>query len=150
MKKSTFLLVVFLFTLLNACSKTEDVFIPQSEVFLLKASSDAKISGKITFTEKQDGSTIVLLEMDGSNDDIHPAFIYAGNFQTGGQIAISLEAIQCNCQASTTYVATLDDGSPISFDQLKKFNGHVRVHQSKSKMSIILANGNIGSNRNLK
>ena len=149
MKKITLVPLILLITVLTACSKTEDVFIPQSEVYLLKSSSDANIDGKITFTEKQDGSIEALLEMSGSNGEIHPAFIYAGNYQTGGQIAITLNPIECHCQASTTEISTFDNGTAITFDALKKFDGHVRVHQSASNMATILANGNIGKNKNL-
>lgn len=148
MKKITLLFLAVGFALLSGCSKDDSSTKLSSKVYQLRYVDDPSLLGKVTFTENSDGSTTVFLELNGTSDDIHPAYIYSNSLTQGGPIAITLNPIDCDCEDSTTLVSKLDNGTTISFEQLLTFNGHIKVHQSSSEMQTILLQGNIGSNGN--
>ncbi len=148
MKKYYFLFLVSMSLIITSCGKDD----PSSndpttsvKVYPLSSVSNSNISGKVTFTKNEDGSTTVLLEINGSSKDIHPAFIYFNDAATGGEVAITLEPIDCDCESSSTIVTTLDDGTPITYEQLLKFDGHIKIHQNEDHLEIIITQGNIGA-----
>ncbi|MEJ1222643.1 hypothetical protein [Sediminicola sp. 1XM1-17] len=86
------------------------------------------------------------MQISSSLTDIHPAKIYLNNVAQGGEVANTLAAIECDCESSTTLVSKLDNGTAISYDELVKFNGHLKIHQNEDHMEVIIAQGNIGAN----
>jgi len=148
MKKYYFLFLLSFSLVISSCTKEDSDSNPSTsvKVFTLKPVSNSQISGKVTFTKNEDGSTTVLLEISNSSTDIHPAFINYNNAETGGSVAITLAPIECECEASTTIVTTLDDGTPITYEQLMEFDGHLSIHQNGEHLEIIIVEGNIGSN----
>tara|TARA_R110000868_G_scaffold284718_1_gene545126 strand:+ start:2014 stop:2475 length:462 start_codon:yes stop_codon:yes gene_type:complete len=153
MKKIPLLLfVAAVFTFLSCTKDEKDTdkaeFEARTKVYTLNAVSDVDISGTATFTEKEDGSTTILLSLNNSNNDVHPAHIHMNNVATTGPVAITLVSIECNCEESTTEVSKLDDGTAITFDELITFDGYINVHQSANALETIIAQGNIGINAN--
>ncbi|MCM4154146.1 hypothetical protein DHD05_21365 [Arenibacter sp. N53] len=150
MKKYYFLLLLSLSLVISSCGKDDNPSDPSTsvKVFTLSSVSNSKISGKVTFKKNEDGSTTVLLEINGSSTDIHPAFIYFNDAATGGEVAITLAPIDCDCESSSTVITTLDDGTPITYEQLLKFDGHIKIHQNEDHLEIIITQGNIGANAN--
>jgi hypothetical protein len=136
--------------IISGCSKDDSSTKSSTsvKVYTLSPVSNSKISGKVTFKKNEDGSTTILLEINGSSTDIHPAFIYLNNVETGGQVAITLAPIDCDCESSSTVITTLDDGTPITYEQLLKFDGHIKIHQNEDHLEIIITQGNIGANSN--
>ena len=150
MKKYIYLFLISISLIISVCSKDDSSSKSSTSVklYTLSSVSNSNISGKVTFKKNEDGSTTVLLEINGSSTDIHPAFIYFNDAATGGEIAITLEPIDCDCESSSTIVTTLDDGTPITYEQLLKFDGHIKIHQNEDHMEIVITEGNIGSNAN--
>lgn len=150
MKKYIYLFLISISLIISGCSKDDSSSKSSTSVklYTLSSVSNSNISGKVTFKKNEDGSTTVLLEINGSSTDIHPAFIYFNDAATGGEIAITLEPIDCDCESSSTIVTTLDDGTPITYEQLLKFDGHIKIHQNEDHMEIVITEGNIGSNAN--
>lgn len=150
MKKYIYLFLVSMSLIIFGCSKDDSSTKSSTsvKVYTLSSVSNSNISGKVTFKKNEDGSTTVLLEINGSSTDIHPAFIYLNNLETGGQIAITLAPIDCDCESSSTVITTLDDGTPITYEQLLKFDGHIKIHQNEDHLEIIITQGNIGANSN--
>ena len=148
MKKYIYLFLVSISLIISACSKDDSSSKSSTSIklYTLSAVSNSKISGKVTFTKNEDGTTTVLLEINGSSKDVHPAFIYFNNAETGGEVAITLDPIDCDCESSSTIVATLDDGTPITYEQLLKFDGHLKIHQNEDHLEIVITQGNIGAN----
>lgn len=148
MKRQIYLILTMLAFVFSGCSKDESDGTPNTsvKVFPLSSVSNSSINGKVTFTKNADGSTTVLLEINGSSVDVHPAFIYLGSAENPGAVSITLEVIDCDCESSTTIVTALDDGTPITFEQLLQYNGHISIHQNADHMEVILAQGNIGIN----
>ncbi|WP_166636650.1 hypothetical protein [Zeaxanthinibacter enoshimensis] len=132
---------------LGACSKDDDAAQAfRSKEYVLHPVGTSKVSGTVTVTEKKDGTASVLVALNNSSTDIHPAFIYYNDVAKGGEVAVTLKPIDCACQSSTTEVSKLKNGVRLTYDDLLRFNGHVRVHLSDAKMETILVQGNIGSN----
>ncbi|MCM4173788.1 hypothetical protein DHD32_20135 [Arenibacter sp. TNZ] len=150
MKKYIYLFLVSMSLIISGCSKDDSSTKSSTsvKVYTLSPVSNSKISGKVTFKKNEDGSTTILLEINGSSTDIHPAFIYLNNLETGGQVAITLAPIDCDCESSSTVITTLDDGTPITYEQLLKFDGHIKIHQNEDHLEIIITQGNIGANSN--
>lgn len=148
MRKQVYLILTMIALVISGCSKDDDKGTPNTsvKVFPLHSVSNSNINGKATFTKNADGSTTILLEINGSSVDIHPAYIYLGSKENPGAATITLEVIDCDCESSTTTVTALDDGTPITYEQLIQYNGHISIHQNADHMEIILAQGNIGTN----
>lgn len=141
----------FLFSLLTlvvfiSCSNEEGSIDLGSKVYQLQAVSDPGLLGKVIISENSDSSSTVSVELYGTSTEVHPTFIYYNSLAEGGPVAITLDP--CGCVKSKTVVTSLDNGKAISFDELVKFNGHLKVHRSDIFMETILLQGDIGSNAN--
>ena len=77
---------------------------------------------------------------------MHPAHIHQNNAATGGGIAFTFNAVNGDTGLSATQVATLDNSTAITYDQILTYNGYINVHLSATQLSTIVAQGNIGSN----
>ena len=133
--------------MLSSCKKDNvDTVILQSKVYQLIATTESNITGTATFTEDSNGSTFILIELEGSNTTEHPAFIRFNNAEEGGTVAITLT--ECTCSVSETLVTKLDGGTSIDFDGLLKLDGHITIHESPEDIDTIVSTVNIGINEN--
>src|SRR5690606_8387866 len=132
MKKQIYLILTAIALVVSGCSKDEADGTPNTsvKVFPLSSVSNSNINGKATFTKNANGSTTILLEINGSSVDVHPAFIYLGSTENPGAATITLAIIDCDCESSTIVVTALDDGTPITFEELLQYNGHISIHQN--------------------
>jgi hypothetical protein len=149
MKNYALILFLMVLTLFTSCSKDDsndpDDGPLEKSTYTLNEVNGSGVIGTVIISENKDGSSTVGIKLDGSTTDLHPAFIYHGNVSQDTEMAITLNA--CTCETSTTTVTELDNGTKISYDGLKAFNGNVRIHQSASNETIV-ASGNIGVNGN--
>ena len=149
-KKFPLLYLLVLSIVLVGCSKDsndpEAPEIPSSKTFQLNSAAKPGVSGKVTFKKIDATTTEITLQLNGSSTDVHLGHIHFKDVLSGGDIAITLEPIDCNCENSVTLVKTLDNGTPISYEQLLNFDGYVDILQSESEMDVIIAIGNIGKN----
>ncbi|MEJ1222651.1 hypothetical protein [Sediminicola sp. 1XM1-17] len=131
----------------SGCGKDDATeVILAKNVFALSPVADSKISGNVSFVKYEDGRTEVILQINNSSEDIHPAFIYANSLAEGGPVALTLAPIECDCEESITVVSKWDNGSPVSYEDLINFDGHLKIHQNKDHLEIVIAQGNIGAN----
>ncbi len=139
------LVCIFVFT---GCSKDDaaKAVILQSIEYPIYDISNSNISGKATFTQEDNGSTHVLIELEGSFTSENPAFIRFNSAAEGGSVAITLKA--CECAISNTTITKLDNGSPITYEGLIQLNGHISIHTGAGPQSPIAAVADIGSNAN--
>lgn len=117
-----------------------------NKVYDLVGITNSNITGEATFTRKADGTTTVYIKVVNASDEIHPAEIHYNSKEQGGDLALTLNA--CNCDESITEVSALDDGTPVTFDDLIIFNGHINIYESPSRKDVIIAQTNIGINSN--
>lgn len=140
------LVLTCLIVLLGSCKKDDvDTVILQETVYNLIPLNSSGITGTATFTENSDGTTYILIELEGSNTSEHPAYIRYNSVSEGGSNAITLK--DCTCAISETDVTKLDGGTSINYDGLLKFDGHVAILANKSDDTVV-AVANIGKNAN--
>ncbi|WP_202928025.1 CHRD domain-containing protein [Cyclobacterium salsum] len=105
------------------------------------------ISGTITFSERQNGFTLATIQLENTPDGgIHPAHIHANSAATGGGIIVSFNSVDGTTGMSQTTLRALDDGTPLTYEDLQTIDGYVNVHLSLDQLGVIVAQGNIGSN----
>lgn len=145
MKRSPYFLLLMVFILSYGCKK-DDVtgLILHSVEFPIVSVGDSNVQGMATFTEDTNGTTEVLIQLDGTSTSVYPAFIRFNDANEGGSVALTLTS--CECNVSHTVVTKLDNGNAISYDDLIILNGHISIHLSSSNLETIVAVANIGSN----
>jgi len=148
MKKFFTLLILGIILIFTSCNKDDvkKAVILQSVEYVIYDISNSNISGKATFTQEDNGSTHVLIELEGAFTSENPAYIRFNSAAEGGLIAITLKA--CECAISNTTITQLDNGSPITYEGLIKLNGHITIHSGVGPQAPIAAVADIGSNAN--
>lgn len=105
------------------------------------------ISGKITFSERLDGSALAIINLNGTpNGGIHPAHIHENSAAEGGPIAVTFTPVDGSTGISMTSIRIDDAGSPFTYQLISSYDGYVNVHLSASELGTIVAQGNIGIN----
>ena len=146
MKSPLTISVLVLAFLMLTCSKddVEKAVILQSVEYSIYDISNSNISGKATFTQEDNGSTHVLIELEGAFTSENPAYIRFNSAAEGGLVAITLKA--CECAISNTTITQLDNGNPITYEGLIMLNGHITIHTGVGPQAPIAAVADIGSN----
>ena len=148
MKSSLTILVLACTLIFTSCSKDDaaTAVILQSVEFNIYDVANSGITGKATFTQEDNGSTHVLIELNGADTSTNPAFIRFNTASEGGDVAITLEA--CTCSISNTTITNFDDGNAITYEGLLNLNGHITIHADGNMNSAIIAVADIGVNGN--
>ncbi|MGO3238441.1 MAG: CHRD domain-containing protein [Psychroflexus halocasei] len=138
------------FITFTSCSDDDDGMLPptmgDSKSYELMTVSNPAISGMVTFTENDNSSITVDIDLDGPTSGMHPAHIHMNTAAEGGDIAISLEAVDGTTGMSSTTFTTMDDGTSITYQELINFDGYVNVHKSADDLGTLVAQGDIGQN----
>ncbi len=138
------------FVALMSCNDDEGEDITptgNSKEYALTSVADPGIFGSATFTELSDGTVEIVISLDGTPDGgVHPAHIHANTAAEGGGIVLSLGEVDGSTGTSSIVVSALDDGTPISYDELLEFDGYINVHLASDQLSTIVAQGDIGQN----
>ena len=143
----TILVIVFMLVFIG-CNKddVEKAVILQSVEYTIYDIANSGVTGKATFTQEDNGSTHVLIELNGSDTSTNPAYIRFNSAAEGGEVAITLEV--CTCSISNTTITTLDNGNPITYEGLLNLNGHITIHTGAGPQAPMAAVADIGSNAN--
>ncbi|RDI58163.1 CHRD domain-containing protein [Flavobacterium glaciei] len=119
----------------------------ESKQFVLFAKSNPAINGTVTFSKKNDGSTLVTVQLSGTRTgENHPAHIHTSSAAQGGAILVDLNAIDGKTGKSETVIKTLNDGSAITYEQLLALDAYFNVHLSATDLATLIAQGDIGIN----
>jgi len=153
MKKAPYFLLFIALTILSGCSSDDNIeptgvneIIVDEKAYNLSSANGSGITGTATFTRDSNENTTILIELNNTNTEEHPAYVRYNSAAEGGIIAITLEP--CTCAVSTTVVTRLDDGTPIDFDKLLNLDGHVSIQESPENDDVIVATVDIGINGN--
>jgi hypothetical protein len=115
--------------------------------YVLNSVAVPTISGIATFTELDDNSTQITLEVQGTPDGgEHPAHIHMNTAAESGGILLSLTPVDGSSGMSTTVATTLDDGTPVTYQDFLNIDGYINVHLSADDLGTIVAQGDIGQN----
>jgi len=126
----------------------DQVYTGNESSYPLESASEFAITGAATFKERVDGGTDVSIVLNKTFDTGEfPVHLHFGDVATDkADIALLLSPIAGNSGTSKTTISTLSDESKITFDDLKEFDGCLKIHLSATGegRDIVLAAGNIG------
>ncbi|HSF52166.1 MAG TPA: hypothetical protein VLA71_00360 [Algoriphagus sp.] len=149
------ILAFFISVGLGACSDQEpDLYSGQRLEFELFKSSDFDYNGTLTVNELRDGNLEFDIQLEGAKSvtEINfPAHLHFGGYDLAdAPIAFMLNPVSSKSLESSTVLGELADGSRLTFDQMKSFDGHVKIHLANEgpDYSVILVAGNVGGNFN--
>jgi hypothetical protein len=132
------------------CDGDEDESMPpvaKETSYTLAELDGSGVSGTVTFTEESPTETTVVIQLSGTMaGESHPAHIHSNSSEDGGAIVVDFNPVDGATGRSETTVTTLNDGTPVTYDELIDFDGHVNVHKSAAELAIMIAQGDIGSN----
>mgnify|MGYP001975037693 CR=1 FL=1 len=119
----------------------------ESKSYALGSVADPAISGMATFYQRINGETLAKLMLDNTpQGGSHPAHIHLNTAAEGGAIAMSFTPVDGSTGMSKTNIASLDDGTAITYTELLQFDGYINVHLSAEDLATLVAQGDIGQN----
>jgi hypothetical protein len=145
MKNPLSILALVCILFFTSCNKDDaaTAVILQEVAYNIYDVANTGISGKATFTQEDNGSTHVLIELDNSNTTTNPAYINLNSASEGGDIAITLKV--CECLISNTTITKFDNGNTITYEGLIDLNGHITILDENENIAAV---ADIGSNSN--
>jgi len=136
-----------------SCSEQEPDMYTQNQLeFELFQSSTFDFRGNLEVRELTNGSLELTLRMSGAksySDYSYPAHLHFGSYdEADSPIAHLLNPVSANNLKSVTVLGPLSDGSRLTFEQMKTFDGHVKIHLANDgpDYGVILVSGNVGGN----
>ena len=147
------LMLLFTITFLAACNDddkmTDPVVMPTGTTMTydLSSVSNPDILGTAKFIENDDASVTIELSLQNTSPGMSPAHIHFNTAAEGGDIALTLGTVDGSTGKSTITTKTLDDGTPISYEDLINYDGYINVHASASDLGTLIAQGDIGQNQ---
>jgi hypothetical protein len=148
------LLGLLILVSLWSCSDTEpSIYTGEKIEFELFKSSDFDFSGRLLVQELRTGDVAFTIQLAGakSADISYPAHLHFGGYDMAdAPIAHLLTPVSGTNLKSVTILNTLSDGTKVSFDQMKNFEGHIKIHLANEgpDYGVILVAGNIGAKFN--
>lgn len=144
---------LFLMAGIGACSDSQpERYSSQALEFQLFKSSEFDYTGTLTVQELIDGELEFTLQLVGpkSEDNLaFPAHLHFGSYDSeDAPIAAMLNSVPISSLRSVTIVDKLSDGTDLNFDQMKLFDGHVKIHLANDgpEYEVILVAGDVGGN----
>jgi len=133
---------------LSGCDDDSDPQLTgETKTYDLGPVSNQSINGTVTFAERDDEMVVITIQLSGtSSGGIHPAHIHANTAAETGGIVLDLTDVDGATGKSETVVNALNDGTPLSYEELLDFDGYVNVHESASNLGTLIAQGDIGQN----
>ena len=156
-----FLILFISFITLSACSSdsgeievdpptTPDV--PKYEgrtiIYNLTPASGSEISGTATFTENEDNSITIDLDLANTpSGEQLPAHIHVNSAAEDGEIVLTLGPVDGSTGMSSITINAFDDGTAVTYDTLITYDGAINVHQDEGELLwTVIAQGDIGEN----
>lgn len=118
--------------------------------FDLYKASDFDFNGTLLVQELTTGGMEFSIQLEGtrsSTEIAYPTHLHFGGYdEAEAPIAQLLTPVSGKDLRSITTLTTLADGSEFSFDQMRNFNGHVKIHLANEgpDYGVILVAGNVG------
>jgi hypothetical protein len=147
MKHFTPFLVVLV---LIGCQEVEPPtdFTGYETTYELVSGSIHDVKGIVTFKERLDGFTTVVITLNGTSGEAkHPVHVHLGNLSTPqADVAAQLNPVVAKTGKSETTLTTLADETPVAYADLANLQACIKIHLSDSgpERDIVLAAGNIG------
>ncbi|WP_057937756.1 hypothetical protein [Algoriphagus resistens] len=136
-----------------SCSESEpEVYTGKKLEYRLHKASAFDYSGQLTVRELTDGNLELTVQLVGETSNsatAFPAHLHYGNYSDPeAPMAFMLNPVSGADLRSETILGSLMDGNKLSFEDMKEFDGHVKVHLASEgpDYKVILVAGDIGSN----
>lgn len=148
-RKAAFVLLGSLFIV--SCDSDDDAiddgFQGESQEYELEAVSGSTVEGMVLFTENENGSTTIEVELDGIEDgEAYRVGVYEGNATEDGEIILTLEDTEGDTGISTTTVSELYDDTDVSFEDLMELDAHMRIYLVDGDTETLVAYADLGDN----
>lgn len=137
----------------GSCSENDpEVYTGEQLVYQLNKASEYEYTGTITIRELTDGNLELTLQMVGAkstSSTTFPAHLHFGNYtDPEAPMAFMLNPVSGATLQSKTVLGSLMNGNKLSFEDMKTFDGHVKVHLASEgpDYKVILVAGDIGLN----
>jgi hypothetical protein len=143
-----FLIIFFVPLSLALISCTEELpnVTGKNHLYRLTSTSTQKIDGQVKIRERFDGTTQLELVLENTNSNqTYLAYIHFGNALDGGGVAITLTPVDGHSKTSVTEISNMDSGTPISYQELLEFDGHLNI-QAGGEPGVMVAQADIGKN----
>ncbi|MEO5975855.1 MAG: hypothetical protein ABIS36_06885 [Chryseolinea sp.] len=131
----------------NEAVKSE--FSGNETVYALAQVSDYPVSGSVTFKEKVDGTTKVVVQLTGTEGNIeHPVHLHLGDItKPSVDVAALLTPVLGSTGKSETDLSRLSDESSITYKQILNLSACIKIHlgANGADRDVILTAGNIGA-----
>lgn len=148
--KNLLILTVFSILLISCQENVSTNDFTGNEItYDLQSASQYNISGVVILKEKRDGSTQVVVKLNGTSGESKlPVHLHLGDISTpGADVAALLSPVNAQSGISETIIKQLADESKVTYTDLIKLNACIKIHLSDvgPERNIILAGGNIGA-----
>jgi len=128
-----------------------NVITTTNKTYTLTTVGSSGVSGTAKFEKRVNGNTLVTLSVTGVVPGHYPATINLGSIASIGggpvkKLLTSIDVISGTTGSSFTNIRTLDDLTPITYDNWLVYDGYLNVYQTLVSNDNIICHGNIGSN----
>lgn len=137
-----------------SCSESDpEVYTGQKLEYQLYKSSEFDYTGTLIVRELIDGNlelTVQLIGAKSNSTTTFPAHLHFGKYtDPEAPMAFMLTPVSGSDLQSRTILGSLMDGNKLSFEAMKNFDGHVKVHLASEgpDYNVILVAGDIGSTK---
>jgi hypothetical protein len=141
---------ILLVVVLLSCQEQEAVseFTGNQLTYELASGSEYNVSGTISFKERVDGFTTVMIQLTGTDGTAkHPVHLHLGTIATPkADVAALLSPVEAATGLSETLLDRLADDTPVKYIDISNIEACIKIHLSDSgpARDVILAGGNIG------
>ncbi|WKN45742.1 CHRD domain-containing protein [Tunicatimonas pelagia] len=122
----------------------------ESKEYALALRDNSGTTGALLLEQRNSGETLATITLDSvqnlTDGASHPAHIHNNTALETGGIAFTFTPVSGTTGMSMTHIATLDDGTAITYEQLLDFDGYVNVHESMENLATLIVQGDIGAN----
>lgn len=133
------MLASVLLLIVGGCKKDDTTTPPQKTSYELKVKDALGVSGTVTFIETSTTSATIEVVLVNAPSGTHPAFLMMNSTVEDGPVVLTLNPVDANAKSSTLV-------STMTYNQLKAYDGYIKVTKSSTEPGIILAQGDIGGN----
>lgn len=114
-----------------------------SKVYEMTPVADPNVSGTVTFEKRKKGTTLVTVALEGTQPGAsHASHFHTNSIAQGGSIIINLKNVDGTTGMAKTSVDTMNNGTPITYEELLNINAYINVHVGSS----FVAQADVGQN----
>lgn len=134
--------------ILTSCDSDDDAtpdFEGETIEYTLEPVGEATVDGMVTFTENENGTTSIEVVIEGTEEgEVYSSRLLHGSVAEAGDPAVTLEDFEEG--KSTTTLSKLEDGTEITFGEIKTMDGHIVIYHLADEEETPVASANIGAN----